>query len=69
MSYLTLLSDVRNGFDTWTLDRYPVVGDTVKLHFKASIWKYSNLTVMNRTHVNQVDPGWAVNRTNITQIR
>jgi hypothetical protein len=60
---------VKNGFDTWALDRYPVVGDVVKLYFKASVWKYSNLTVMNGTNAAQVDPGWAVNRTSITHER
>ncbi|XP_060558841.1 vascular endothelial growth factor receptor 1-like [Ruditapes philippinarum] len=61
-------TDVKNGFETWVLDRYPFVGDTIKLYFKASILKYSNLTVMNRTHVAQVDPGWDMDRTNITYV-
>ncbi|XP_045205164.2 vascular endothelial growth factor receptor 1-like isoform X2 [Mercenaria mercenaria] len=58
-------TDVENGFKYWALNKYPVVGDTIELYFKASVWKYSNLTVMNRTYVTQVEPGWEENRTSI----
>lgn len=65
----TKLSDVKNGFDYWATNKHPVLGDTIELFFKASVWKYSNLTVMNRTYATQVHPGWAENRTNITHYR
>jgi hypothetical protein len=65
-----LISDVKSGFEYWANSSHPIIGDTVELIFKASLWKYSNLTVMNRTHwkvnLTNIGPGWAENRTVIT---
>lgn len=45
-------SDDRNGFDMWSVQENPVVGDEVKVFARASLWKYSNLTIFNQTKTN-----------------
>ena len=50
-SYLLpfLFSVIRNGFEFTSLQGVPVVGDTVKLRARASVLKFTNITLINGT--------------------
>ncbi|XP_052280539.1 vascular endothelial growth factor receptor 1-like isoform X1 [Dreissena polymorpha] len=67
-------SDVGNGFHYYSSvnrspNRSPILGERVLLSFKASLWKYTNFTVVNRTIDANATSRWDMNRTNITYIK